>query len=111
MSDTSPEKSPVADALREWGFDVNTFEARAKKSLDSARGDLSEISGVLGQTLTRTKQVLLDLQRQRSPVATELKKGFEEAWEAIERGFARARQKVRQQEPTEPIKTPGSPRQ
>lgn len=106
MSDQTPEKNPVADALREWGFDVKTFEDRAKKSLETARGDLSEINGVLRQTLGKTKQVLVDLQRQRSPAAAELKKGFEEAWEAIEKAFARARQKVREQEPTEPIKPP-----
>jgi hypothetical protein len=106
MTDPTAEKNPVADTLREWGFDVQTFESRAKKSLDNARGDLTEINGVLRQTLSRTKQVLLDLQRQKGPAAAELKKGFEEAWEAIEKGFARARQKVREQEKTEPIKTP-----
>ncbi len=104
MSDPANDKNPVADTLREWGFDVKAFETRAKKSFDNARGDLTEINGVLRQTLTKTKQVLVDLQRQRGPAASELKKGFEEAWEAIERGFSRARQKVREQEPTEPIK-------
>ncbi len=97
MSDSTPEKNPVADALREWGFDVKTFETRAKRSLDSARGDLTEVSGALRQTLTTTKQVLLNLQKQRAPVAAELKKGFEDAWEAIEKAFTRAREKVREQ--------------
>ena len=98
MSDSTPEKGPVADVLREWGFDVKTFEARAKRSLDSARGDLTEVSGALRQTLTTTKQVLLNLQKQRAPVAVELKKGFEDAWEAIEKAFTRAREKVREKE-------------
>jgi hypothetical protein len=95
MTDPSPEKNPVTDALRDWGFDLKTFEVRAKKSLDNARGDLSEINGVLRQALTNTKQVLMDLQRQKRPVAAELKKGFEEAWDAIEKAFARARQKIK----------------
>lgn len=81
--------------LREWGFDVATFEAKAKQSLDNARGDLSELKGVLRQTIARTKQVVLDLQKNREPVAAELKKGFEDAWEDLEKGFARARQRVR----------------
>jgi hypothetical protein len=109
MSEPNEDKSRVADALSEWGFDVKTFEARAKKSLDSARGDLSEINGALRQTMTKTKQVLVDLQKQKGPVAAELKKGFEEAWEAIEKGFARARQKVREQESSE-TKPPEQPR-
>jgi hypothetical protein len=95
MADPSSERNPVTDALRDWGFDLKTFEARAKKSLDNARGDLSEINGVLRQTLTEAKQVLMDLQRQKRPVAAELKKGFEEAWDAIEKAFVRAREKVR----------------
>ena len=97
MSNPTPEKTSVADALREWGFDVKAFEARAKKSLDTARGDLAEINGAVRQTLTQTKEVLVNLQKQRKPVAAELKKGFEDAWKAIEQAFARARDKVREQ--------------
>src|SRR6266849_4210026 len=98
MSNPTPEKTSVGDALREWGFDVKTFEARAKRSLDSARGDLTEINGALRQTMTHTKEILVNLQKQRRPVAAELKKGFEDAWEAIEKAFARAREKVREQD-------------
>jgi hypothetical protein len=110
MTTPTPEKTPVVDALREWGFDVKTFEARARKSLDSARGDLSEINGALRQSMTKTKQVLVDLQKQRGPVAVEIKVGFEEAWDAIERAFARARQKVREQESSALTKPPEQPR-
>ena len=97
MTTPTPEKTPVVDALREWGFDVKAFEARAKKSLDTARGDLTEINGAVRQTLMQTKEVLVNLQKQRKPVAAELKKGFEDAWKAIEQAFARARDKVREQ--------------
>src|SRR5881296_3870672 len=76
MSNPTPEKTSVADALREWGFDVKAFEARAKKSLDTARGDLTEINGAVRQTLTQTKEVLVNLQKQRKPVAAELEKRF-----------------------------------
>lgn len=88
-------KPPIADYLREWGFDMPTFEARAKKSMEAARGDLSEITGALRQTMNNTREVLVDLQKNRGPVATELKLGFEQAWNAIEDSFARARQRMR----------------
>jgi len=97
MSNPTPGKNSVAEALREWGFDVKAFEARARKSLDTARGDLTEINGAVRQTLMQTKEVLVNLQKQRTPVAAELKKGFEDAWKAIEQAFARARDKVREQ--------------
>lgn len=85
----------VADSLREWGFDLARFETRAKKSMQNARGDLSEVTGVLRETLGKTKQVLVDLQKSREPVVTELKYGFERAWDEIEQAFTRARQKLR----------------
>jgi len=96
MTDPTAEKNPVADTLREWGFDVKTFEERARKSLESARGDLTEINGAVRQTLAQTREVLMNLQKQRKPVAAELKKGFEDAWDAIEKAFERARAKVRE---------------
>jgi hypothetical protein len=90
------EELPIAQSLHEWGFDLATFEAKAKSSIANARGDLSEITGVLRQTMASTKQTLLDLQKSRGPVAAELKSGFERAWDEIEQAFARARQKMRE---------------
>ncbi len=72
-----------------------TFEAKAKKSLEAARGDLSEMTGVLRQMIGKTREIVLDLQKNRQPVAAELRKGFEKAWDELEQAFARARQRVR----------------
>lgn len=90
------EKTPLTNSLREWGFDLARFETKARKSMENARGDLSEVTGVLRESLKKMKQVLLDLQVAREPVATELKSGFERAWDEIEQAFARARQKARE---------------
>ena len=84
------------DSLRDWGFDAAQFEAKAKQSIENARGDLSEITGILRQTLAQTRQTLLDLQKSREPVADELRKGFECAWNEIENAFARARRRMRE---------------
>ena len=92
MSDTKTR-------LREWGFDVDTFEARAKQSMEAARGDLSEVSGALRQALGEARQVLVGLQRNSGPVASELKTGFEQAWQAIESAFGRARDRAREPKP------------
>jgi len=64
--------------------------------MKDARGDLSEVTGVLRQSLADTKQVLLDLQKNREPIAAELKHGFEKAWDEIEKAFATARQRMRE---------------
>ena len=86
----------LKDSLRDWGFDAAAFEAKAKQSIENARGDLSEITGILRQTLAQTKQTLLDLQKSREPIAQELKNGFERAWDEIENAFARARRRMRE---------------
>ncbi|SRR6266542_3698919 len=106
MSDIN-EKQPLANALREWGFDLARFEMKAKRSVENARGDLSEITGVLRESLRKTKQIVLDLQGSRHPVAAELKYGFERAWDEIEQAFARARQKVREAHQTAATGDPG----
>jgi hypothetical protein len=95
MSDEN--KKSVSESLRDWGIDVGKFEERAKESFQSARGDLSEITGTLRQTLVEAKDVLVGLQRGGSaPAAAELKAGFERAWQEIETAFASARSKAKE---------------
>src|SRR5579884_1295629 len=93
--------------IKDWGFDIEKFEAKAKESIANARGDLSEITGVLRESLAKTKQTLLDLQKSREPVATELRGGFERAWNEIEQAFARARKSVRESRETEATRKAG----
>ena len=92
----SDEKKSVADSLRDWGIDVDKFEERAKESLETAKGDLSEITGTLRQTLLEAKDIVIGLQKSGAPVAAELKGGFERAWQEIERAFVAARQKAKE---------------
>ena len=93
MGDES--KKSVSDSLRDWGIDVGRFEERAKESMQNARGDLSEIHGTLRETLLHAKDVLAGMQNAGSPVASELKAGFERAWQEIESAFRNARQKAK----------------
>ena len=103
MSD-EPKKS-VSESLRDWGIDFGKFEERAKESFQSARGDLTEITGTLRQTLVEAKDVLVGLQRGGSaPAAAELKSGFERAWQEIERAFTTARQKAKEAKPEDEAK-------
>jgi hypothetical protein len=95
------------DSLNEWGIDVDKFKERAKESLATAKGDLSEITGTLRQTLVSAKDVVLGLQNTGAPAAAELKAGFERAWKEIETAFRAAREKATAPPPTEP--PPASP--
>ena len=87
------EKKTVTDSLREWGIDVSKFESRAKESFETARGDLSEITGTIRQTLIEAKDVVVGLQG--SGAGAELKSGFERAWQEIEKAFTAARQRAK----------------
>jgi hypothetical protein len=107
MSEPLEPKGPkhdkkIADELRQWGFDVETFRTRARKSMEGARGDASEVGDALRAAAARTRQVLADLQKTGGPAAAELKNGFEQAWEAIEQAFIRASRKVRERRDAEP---------
>jgi hypothetical protein len=96
-----PKKS-----LEDWGIDVDKFKERAKESIESARGDLSEITGTLRHTLVQAKDVLVGLQKTGSPAAAELKAGFERAWHEIEAAFRAAREKAKTAPPEETAGTP-----
>lgn len=95
-SDESGERARRAERLREWGFDADAFEAKARKSLDEARGDLSELTDAIRGALAVTKQTLLEMQRARGPIAAELKNGFERAWDDLEKAVEAARQRMKE---------------
>jgi hypothetical protein len=100
------------NALNDWGIDVEKFKERAKESFATAKGDLSEITGTLRQTLVQAKDVVMGLQTGGSPAAAELKAGFERAWHEIEAAFKSAREKARPEgtaETTETVDTPEPP--
>jgi hypothetical protein len=88
-------------SLNDWGIDVEKFKERAKESLATAKGDLSEITGTLRQTLVQAKDVVMGLQTGGAPAAAELKAGFERAWHEIETAFKSAREKARAPQATE----------
>jgi hypothetical protein len=90
------------NSLNDWGIDVDRFKERAKESLANAKGDLSEITGTLRQTLVQAKDVVMGLQTGGAPAAAELKAGFERAWHEIEAAFKSAREKAKGEPPAEP---------
>ena len=62
---------------------------------------VAEAAFLVGETLHRAKEVILDLQKTGvTPVAAELKTGFERAWSEIESAFAAARQRAREGRPS-----------
>ena len=86
---------PKKESLNDWGIDVDKFKERAKESLETAKGDLSEIGGTLRQTLVHAKDVVLGLQTNGAPAAAELKSGFKRAWKEIENAFKSARDRAK----------------
>ena len=89
------EEKEKKGSLNDWGIDVDKFKERAKESLSNAKGDLSEITGTLRQTLVQAKDVVMGLQTGGAPAAAELKAGFERAWHEIEAAFKSAREKAK----------------
>ena len=100
------EQQEPKKKLEDWGIDVDKFKERAKESLENARGDLSEITGTLRQTLVHAKDIMVGLQKNGSPAAAELKAGFERAWHEIEGAFKAAREKAKGDVPQTPPDPP-----
>ena len=103
MSD-EPKKS-----LEDWGIDVEKFKERAKESIETARGDLSEVTGTRRHTLVQAKDILVGLHKSGSPAAAELKSGFERAWHEIENAFRAAREKAKGTPPADETTPPDPP--
>jgi hypothetical protein len=82
-------------SLNDWGIDFNKFKERAKESMSTAKGDLSEITGTLRETLLEAKDIVMNLHTGGGPAGAELKGGFERAWHEIESAFKSAREKAR----------------
>jgi hypothetical protein len=95
-------------SLNDWGIDVDKFKERAKESFATAKGDLSEITGTLRQTLVQAKDVVMGLQTGGAPAAAELKAGFERAWHEIEAAFKSAREKARAPQAEPPVEEPSA---
>lgn len=103
------EEEEKKSSLNEWGIDLEKFRERAKESFAFAKGDLSEITGTLRQTLGQAKDVVMNLQTGGAPAAAELKSGFERAWQEIEAAFKNAREKAKAPAATEPEPPPPPP--
>ena len=73
MSDEEQKRS-----LEDWGINLDKFKERAKTSLESAKGDLTEITGTLRHTLVQAKDVVVGLHRNGSPAATSKYTGVRE---------------------------------
>lgn len=100
--ETEASKKAAADALNDWGIDVDKFKERAKESIQAARGDLTEVTGTLRRALVQARDVVSNLGTTGSPAAAELKAGFERAWHEIEGAFRAAREKAKQGGDPEP---------
>lgn len=88
------EKKGVKDALLEWGFDLDTFESRAKKKKVELNEEYGEVREVLKKTFDETKERLVKLAEASKPAGVELKAGFEKAWAELEKAFRKAEEKA-----------------
>ena len=88
------EKKGVKDYLREWGFDFDTFETRAKKKKGELNEEYGEVRDVLKKTLDEAKEQMVKIAQASKPAGAELKTGFEKAWAELEKAFKKAEEKA-----------------
>jgi outer membrane lipopolysaccharide assembly protein LptE/RlpB len=95
-NEQQPPKS-IRDQLKEWGFDLDVFEDRAKKARGEAKEEYGDVMDKVRDGLAKAKVQLSEVAKASKPAGAELKVGFEKAWSEIVTAVKRAEEKVAEQ--------------
>jgi outer membrane lipopolysaccharide assembly protein LptE/RlpB len=95
-NEQQPPKS-IRDQLKEWGFDLDVFEDRAKKARGEAKEEYGDVMDKVRDGLAKAKVQLSEVAKASKPAGAELKVGFEKAWSEIVTAVKRAEEKVSEQ--------------
>lgn len=95
-NDQQPPRS-IREQLKEWGFDLDVFEERAKKARGEAKDEYGDAMDKVRDGLAKAKVQLAEVAKASKPAGAELKVGFEKAWSEIVAAVKRAEEKVAEQ--------------
>ena len=95
-SEQQPPRS-IREQLKEWGFDLDVFEVRAKKARGEAKEEYGDVMDKVRDGLAKAKVQLGEVAKASKPAGAELKVGFEKAWSEIVAAVKRAEEKVAEQ--------------
>lgn len=95
-SEQQPPRS-IREQLKDWGFDLDIFEERAKKARGEAKEEYGDVMTSVRDGLSKAKVQLGEVAKASKPAGAELKVGFEKAWSEIVAAVKRAEEKVAEQ--------------
>jgi len=95
-NEQQPPRS-IREQLKEWGFDLDVFEDRAKKARGEAKDEYGDVMDKVRDGLAKAKVQLGEVAKASKPAGAELKVGFEKAWSEIVAAVKRAEEKAAEQ--------------
>ncbi len=95
-NEQQPSRS-IREQLKDWGFDLDIFEERAKKARGDAKEEYGDVMTSVRDGLAKAKVQLGEVAKASKPAGAELKVGFEKAWSEIVAAVKRAEEKVAEQ--------------
>jgi len=73
--------------LKEWGVDLEKFNARAGKASGEVRAEYEKQIKFLHEKLEHARKKLEEFENSGSSASDELKKGIEKAWAELKKAF------------------------
>ncbi|MFA6956166.1 MAG: hypothetical protein WC538_09865 [Thermoanaerobaculia bacterium] len=95
-NEQQPSRS-IREQLKDWGFDLDVFEERAKKARGEAKDEYGDVMDKVRDGLAKAKVQLGEVAKASKPAGAELKVGFEKAWSEIVAAVKRAEEKAAEQ--------------
>ena len=85
----------LEEQLKEWGVDLEKLKSRANKAKADAKAEVDREAIVLRAKLNEAQKKLEELKTEGGAASSDMKKGVENAWAELKKGFDSARAKFK----------------
>jgi regulator of replication initiation timing len=85
----------LEEQLKEWGIDIEKLKSRAKKARADVKTEIDREVSTLRAKLNEAQKKLEELKTEGGAASSDMKKGVENAWAELKKGFDSARTKFK----------------
>ena len=85
----------LEEQLKEWGVDLEKLKFRANKAKTDVKTEIDREVSTLRAKLNEAQKKLVELKMEGGAASSDMKKGVENAWAELKKGFDSARAKFK----------------
>jgi chromosome segregation ATPase len=85
----------LEEQLKEWGVDIEKLKFRANKAKTDVKTEIDREVSTLRAKLNEAQKKLEELKTEGGAASSDMKKGVENAWAELKKGFDSARAKFK----------------